>query len=157
MGKNKNIITTTDNSVAQLFIRVALGVVILPHGAQKVFGWFGGPGWAKTIETMGAMGFSPWMVKMLMGIELLGGLLLILGFLTRVWALGIGVTMTVCMVKFHLAHGFFMNWSGTQQGEGYEYHLLVLGICLALFCRGGGMLSVDRLLTRDRRKGRIFY
>jgi len=142
----------TDNSPAQLFIRIALGAVILPHGAQKVFGWFGGQGMEKTLQAFAAMGFPTWATGCLMVVETLGAVLLILGFITRLWALGIGVSISICMYLNHLQHGFFMNWYGAQKGEGFEYHLLVIGICVALLIRGGGMISVDRGLGDERKK-----
>jgi putative oxidoreductase len=147
----------TDNSPAQFFIRLALGVVIFPHGAQKVLGWFGGPGYISTIETFAAMGVPAWLTILLMVIEVGGSVFLILGFLTRLWALSLGAALTVCMYTNHLQHGFFMNWSGKLQGEGYEYHLLVIGICIALLFRGGGLISIDRAFTRDRRRGGIVF
>jgi putative oxidoreductase len=146
-------IVSTDNSPAQLFIRLALGVVMVPHGFQKVFGWFGGMGFDKTIHAFAGMGFPAYATVILMLVESLGALLLIAGFLTRVWALGIGMAMTVCMFMNHVQHGFFMNWFNQQKGEGFEYHVLVLGITLALLIKGGGMLSVDRALaTRSKRR-----
>ncbi len=137
----------TDNSPAQLFIRLALGVVMFPHGAQKILGWFGGPGFTKTLQAFAGMGFPDWSVVALMGVESLGAVLLVFGFLTRLWAIGIGASLTLCMFLSHVQHGFFMNWFGQQQGEGFEYHLLVIGICLALLIKGGGALSVDRKLS----------
>jgi len=137
----------TDNSPAQLFIRLGLGVVMFPHGAQKVLGWFGGPGFTKTLQAFAGMGFPDWSVVALMGVESLGAVLLVFGFLTRLWAIGIGASLTLCMFMSHVQHGFFMNWFGQQQGEGFEYHLLVIGICLALLIKGGGALSVDRKLS----------
>jgi len=148
----KNFVST-DNSPAQLFIRLALGVVMVPHGLQKVFGWFGGMGFDKTLHAFAGMGFPMWMTVILMLIESLGAILLIGGFLTRLWALGLGVTMTLCMFMNHVQHGFFMNWFNQQKGEGFEYHVLVLGIVLALLIKGGGMLSVDRAIgTRSKRR-----
>lgn len=137
----------TDNSTAQLFIRLALGVVMFPHGAQKVLGWFGGPGITKTLQAFAGMGFPAWSVVALMGVESVGAALLVFGLLTRLWAIGIGVSITVCMFLNHVQHGFFMNWFGQQKGEGFEYHLLVIGICVALLIKGGGALSVDRKLS----------
>ena len=137
----------TDNSPAQLFIRLALGVVMFPHGAQKVLGWFGGPGITKTLQAFVGMGFPAWSVVALMAVESLGAVLLVFGFLTRLWALGIAASITICMFLNHVQHGFFMNWFGQQQGEGFEYHILVIGICLALLIKGGGALSVDRKLS----------
>jgi putative oxidoreductase len=137
----------TDASPAQLFIRLALGVVMFPHGAQKVLGWFGGPGITKTIQAFAAMGFPAWSVVALMVVESLGAVLLVFGFLTRLWAVGIGAIITICMFLNHVQHGFFMNWFGQQQGEGYEYHILVIGICAALLIKGGGAFSVDRKVS----------
>jgi putative oxidoreductase len=137
----------TDNSPAQLCIRVALGVVMFPHGAQKVLGWFGGPGFTKTLQAFAEMGFPAWSVVALMVVECLGSLLLVFGFLTRLWAFGIGTSLTICMFISHVQNGFFMNWFGQQKGEGFEYHILVIGICLALLIKGGGFLSVDRKIS----------
>ena len=145
----------TDNSPVQLFIRLALGVVIFPHGAQKALGWFNGPGFLKTLQIFSNMGFPVWSTVILMVFELLGAVLLVLGLLTRVWALGIGVALTLCMFMNHVQHGFFMNWFGQQKGEGFEFHLLVLGIALALVIQGGGALSMDRALT-DKGRKRVF-
>jgi putative oxidoreductase len=150
-------LVTTDNSPAQFLIRLALGVVIFPHGAQKVLGWFGGPGYAATVTTFSGMGFPFWAIILLMVSEVFGSLLLVLGLFTRVWALTIGAAIAICLKMNHLQHGFFMNWFGQQQGEGYEYHLLVLAIALALLFRGGGMLSLDRVLAQDRRRGGISF
>jgi putative oxidoreductase len=144
----------TDNSPAQLFIRLALGVVIFPHGAQKVFGWFGGQGVQKTLEAFASMGFPAWSTACLMVVETLGAVLLLGGFLTRLWALGIGVSLSICMYLYHVQQGFFMNWLGQQKGEGFEYHLLALGICLALLISGGGALSVDRSLAQETNRYR---
>ncbi len=80
--------------------------------------------------------------------ELLGSIALIAGFLSRLAALGVGCVMVVAVLLVHLEHGFFMNWAGSQQGEGFEYHLLAIGIALALIIRGGGALSLDGLLQR---------
>jgi len=138
---------TTDRSPAQLFIRLALGVVMFPHGAQKVLGWFGGPGITKTLQAFAGMGFPACSVVALMVVETFGAVLLAFGFLTRLWAIGIGAIITICMFLSHVQHGFFMNWFGQQQGEGFEYHILVIGICLALLIKGGGAFSVDRKLS----------
>lgn len=151
------LLAATDNSPAQFLIRLALGVVIFPHGMQKVFGWFGGPGYGATVTAFSAMGFPLWAIMLLMVSEVFGSLLLVLGLFTRVWALAIGAAIAVCLKINHLQYGFFMNWFGQQQGEGYEYHILVLGIALALVVRGGGMLSLDRIFARDRRRGGIVF
>jgi putative oxidoreductase len=79
--------------------------------------------------------------------ELLGGVALVLGLLTRVAAFGIGTVMVVAVWQVHLRHGFFMNWTGQQAGEGYEYHVLAASMALALVLGGAGALSVDRFLA----------
>ncbi|MBI5557421.1 MAG: DoxX family protein [Deltaproteobacteria bacterium] len=138
----------TNDSPAQLCNRVALGIVIFPHGAQKVFGWFGGPGPAKTIQLFAETGFPAWSVMLLMFVECAGSLLLIVGFFSRIWALGLGFAMAVCMFMNHVRNGFFMNWYGNQQGEGFEYHLLLLGLAGALLIGGSGKFSLDRALCK---------
>ncbi|MDA8164984.1 MAG: DoxX family protein [Desulfobacteraceae bacterium] len=139
----------TDNSPVQLFSRLALGVVMFPHGAQKALGWYGGPGFAETLRQFAAMGFPGWIAVLLMALELIGSLLLIIGLFTRIWALGFTVSLTACMLLNHFQYGFFMNWLGQKQGEGIEFHLLAIGITLGLMIRGGGLLSVDRALTPE--------
>jgi putative oxidoreductase len=134
----------TDSNVAVTLLRLVLGMVILPHGLQKLFGWFGGYG------LKGTMGFFtqtmklPYAVSVLViAAESLGALGVILGFATRLGALGILAVMVGAAVTVHRPHGFFMNWSGQQKGEGYEYHLLAGGMAVALIILGGGALSVD--------------
>ena len=138
----------TDSSPAGLVLRMMLGVVMFPHGAQKLLGWFGGYGFSATMnhftENMGI----PWVLALLAVLaESLGAVALIVGFLTRITALGIGVVMTVAIVMVHSQNGFFMNWFGNKQGEGFEYHLLALAVAVALVIRGGGLWSVDRALA----------
>ena len=144
----------TEHDAAALILRVGLAVVIFPHGAQKLLGWFGGNGFSGTMtfftDTMGI----PWILALLVIVaEFFGSLGLLVGLLTRVAAFGIGMVMTGAIFMVHLQHGFFMNWSGNQAGEGFEYHLLVLAIVLALLVRGAGAWSVDRALTLRRAAG----
>jgi putative oxidoreductase len=131
-----------------LLLRVALAVVMFPHGAQKAVGWFGGQGWSATVEFFTSqMGMSAGAAAAVILLEFLGPVALLLGFLTRPVAAGFIVLMVGAIQKVHLANGFFMNWSGKQAGEGYEYHLLVIGIAAALFLGGGGSASIDRRLA----------
>ncbi len=144
-----NALLRTDNNWGSLFLRLGLGIVFFPHGAQKVLGWFGGPGFSKTIEIFQTkMHFPAVLVILLMLIEFIGSLCLIAGFLTRLWAFGIGLSIAICAYMNHLQHGFFMNWFGMQKGEGLEYHLLVIAMVLALLVTGGGRASLDRAITR---------
>jgi putative oxidoreductase len=141
----------TDNDPAGLILRLALGVVMFPHGAQKVLGWFGGYGASATIQGFAKMGLPPWLTVLVMAFEFGGSILLILGLLTRLAALGVGCVMAGALLTVHAKVGFFMNWGGNQKGEGFEYHILALGICVALMIEGGGTLSLDRALGGEPR------
>jgi putative oxidoreductase len=137
--------TSNDRTLAML--RLVLGIVFFAHGAQKMFGWFGGPGFSATMQLFRQMGVPSLFAFLAIAAEFFGGLGLLVGFLGRVAALGIIVNMLVAIATVHLPHGFFMNWTGTQQGEGFEYHLLAIAISLAVFIKGSGAMSVDRALT----------
>lgn len=140
----------TDASWSSLVLRLALGLVIFPHGAQKLLGWFGGFGFSGTMGFFTEQLGLPWIVAFLVIIiESLGALALIAGFFTRVMALGIGAVMLGAVFTVHLQFGFFMNWSGNQAGEGFEFHLLAIGMAVALMIAGGGRFSVDRILARS--------
>ena len=143
---------STDNDPAALVMRLALGLVFFAHGGQKVLGWWGGYGASATIQGFAKMGLPPVVTVLIMAAELGGGILLILGFLTRLAALGIGCVMAGALFLVHAKVGFFMNWAGTQKGEGFEYHILALGLAIALLIKGGGAVSVDRALTGEDRE-----
>ncbi len=136
----------TTNDIIPIFLRLTLGAVMFPHGAQKVLGWFGGGGFKATLEGMTGMGLPAAVVVMVMIAEFLGSLGLIFGFLTRLSALGVIGVMLGAIFTVHRQYGFFMNWMGKQAGEGFEYHLLAIGIAVALLVRGGGAFSIDRAL-----------
>ena len=139
----------TDQSTASLILRVTLGVVIFAHGAQKLFGWFGGNGFDGTMGFFTNVMHLPWLVAFLVIIgESLGSLGLIAGLLTRFTAASFIVIMVGAIVTVHWPQGFFMNWFGQQQGEGFEYHLLVIGMSAALVLTGGGAWSLDRVIAR---------
>ncbi len=148
MKRIKRLIFGTDDSISQVFLRLALSIVIFPHGAQKAFGWFGGAGLLKTIEIFSEkMHFPPLLTLLLIFIEVFGSIGLFLGFFTRLSALGIGTSMAVCAYLNHIQNGFFMNWFGQQKGEGFEFHILVVGMALSLLIKGGGLLSIDRKVS----------
>lgn len=142
----------TEAGWSHLVIRLTLAAVIFPHGAQKVLGWFGGYGFS---GTMGAfthnMGIPYPLALLAVAAEFLGPLALAAGLFTRVAAFGIAVNMAVAVVLVHWPNGFFMNWSGTQAGEGFEFHLLAIGLALALVISGAGRASVDRRLAGSGR------
>jgi len=145
---SKTLLQTTDG-IGPAILRWTLAVVMFPHGAQKVLGWFGGHGFQGTMGHLTDGAGLPWVVALLViVIEFFGPLGLALGLLTRPAAFGVASVMVGAVATTHWPHGFFMNWAGNQAGEGFEYHLLVLGLALALMIEGGGALSLDRRLSR---------
>jgi putative oxidoreductase len=138
----------TDDSIAPLAARLALGVVFFAHGAQMALGWFGGYGYAGTVNFFAAeLHIPPALTFVSIVAQFGGGIGLILGALSRLAALGVGATMLVAIFKVHIHDGFFMNWFGTQKGEGIEYHILAIGLALVVMVAGGGKWSLDRLLA----------
>lgn len=129
-------------------LRVVLGLVVLPHGAQKLLGWFGGYGFENTmiyfVDTVGLPWIAGYAVILL---ETLGALFLVVGLGTRIISvafilLAIGIILTT-----HIQNGFFQNWFGQQAGEGYEYFLLWIGMAMALSVSGAGRYSIDRVIA----------
>lgn len=138
----------TDGSWAGLILRIGLGMVIFAHGAQKLLGWFGGNGFEGTMGFFTEMMGLPWLVAFLVIIgESLGSLGLVAGFLTRLTAASFIVIMLGAIATVHWPHGFYMNWFGQQQGEGFEFHLLVVAMSAALVVIGGGKWSVDGVMA----------
>ena len=130
--------------VALLIARVIVGVVFMAHGAQKLFGAFGGPGLSAVVGMMGPLGY-------LVSIgEFFGGLGLVVGFLSRLSAASIIVIMLGAIGMVHGKVGFFMNWMGSQGGEGFEYHLLAIAILLVILIAGPGRYAVGRSLPLSR-------
>ncbi|MEM7581774.1 MAG: DoxX family protein [Acidobacteriota bacterium] len=138
----------TDDDISSIVLRWTLAIVFFPHGAQKVLGWWGGNGFSGSMDYFTGTGM-PWIVAFLvvMG-EFLGPIGLAVGFLSRFAAFGLGVIMVGAIFIAHAQHGFFMNWYGNQQGEGFEYHLLAIGLSIAVMLKGSGALSIDRQLSR---------
>lgn len=140
------IATTNDDTVA--LARLVLGLVFFMHGAQKALAWFGGYGFHSTMHFFTGMGIPTLFAFLAISAEFLGGIGLIVGFLSRIAALGIAVNMLVAIFMVHLPNGIFMNWLGNQKGEGYEYHLLAIVLCILIMVKGAGALSVDLALTK---------
>ncbi len=139
----------TEDTWQNFIVRVSVGAVIFPHGAMKLFGWFGGDGVSLTIAAFSQHFHIPaFLTLLVIAAESLGALGLIAGFATRLCAFGIFCDMIGAIYIVHWPNGFFMNWFGKQHGEGFEYHLLVIGVTLALMITGGGRLSLDGLIAQ---------
>jgi putative oxidoreductase len=147
----QGLLHTSSDSILTV-ARWTLGLVILPHGLQKTVGWFGGYGFSSTMSFFTQQMEIPAVLALLAILaESAGAVALLVGALTRVAAFGIGVVMAAATATVHVGNGFFMNWSGTQAGEGFEYHLLAGGLAAILMLRGGGRWSADRFIrTRLR-------
>ncbi|MCW7469286.1 DoxX family protein [Leptospira kanakyensis] len=132
----------TDSSWFFTLLRLVLGLVILPHGLQKLCGWFGGYGFSATLEFFKSEGI-PYAIGFLVIVaESFGALGLIFGFFTRLSSFGIAITMIGAAIYVR-KNGFFMNWFNQQAGEGFEYHILAIGMAVILMIAGGGQLAVD--------------
>ncbi len=125
----KNKIFSTNNDWTGVVTRLTIGLIMFPHGAQKVLGWFGGNGFTGTMAFFTGTYHLSWIISFLViVIEFLGAISLLLGFASRLWSIAMIVLFIGMIVTSHLQNGFFMNWFGNQKGEGYEYHLLVIGL-----------------------------
>src|SRR5689334_16347224 len=144
----KKLLFSTSNDTGLTLARVMLGLVMFPHGAQKVLGWFGGYGWSGTMGFFTQqMGIPAIFAVLAILAEFLGAFGLITGLFGRIAAFGILTNMVVAVAMVHAKVGFFMNWGGTQQGEGYEYALLAGTLALLIVWKGSGAYSADRLIA----------
>ncbi len=130
---------------APLALRVPVGIVFAAHGAQKLFGWFGGQGLTGTAQWMESIGLAPGVLMVLLagGAEFFGGLALILGLLVRPAALALSVAMLVAIFTVHIGHGLFMS------NNGYEFALALLAASVSLLISGAGRASVDAAIASD--------
>jgi putative oxidoreductase len=141
-------VLATDADWSATVARIVLGVVMFPHGAQKLLGWFGGYGWTGTMGFLtGIVGLPVVVAALVILVESLGTLALVAGLAGRVMAAGVAAVMLGAVATVHLRNGFFMNWTGTQGGEGFEYHLLALALAAVVMISGSGAASVDRTLA----------
>jgi putative oxidoreductase len=139
------ISTPEDWSLAA--VRVVLGVIFFAHGAQKMFGWYGGSGLVKSMRTFTQDLHIPAVLAFLViAGEFLGGVGLLLGLFSRLAALVIGLTMLGAVAMVHLRHGLFLNWFGEKKGLGIEFHLLAIALAMLVVLKGSGAFSLDRLL-----------
>jgi putative oxidoreductase len=149
MNHALKLLLQTNGGIPSLIARLTLGLVMFPHGAQKMLGWFGGHGFSGTMGFFTAMMHIPPLFALLAILaEFAGSLGLIVGLFGRVAAFGIACVMTVAILTVHLTNGFFMNWFGDQKGEGFEYHLLAIGLALVVIIAGSGAASLDGAIAR---------
>ena len=140
----KNKIFKTNNDWTGLVTRLTIGLILFPHGAQKMLGIFGGYGFSGTMGFFTGTMHLPWLIGFLViVIGFIGSLSLIAGFASRLWSALVIIEMLGAVITTHLNNGFFMNWAGNQKGEGYEFHLLMIGLALATFINGSGKFSAD--------------
>ncbi len=137
----------TEDDFGFFIARITLGLVILPHGLQKLLGLFGGAGFSGTVDFFVGSGIPTAVAILIIIAESFGALGLIFGLLSRIAAFGITLIMLGAIFMVHLQNGFFMNWFGNQSGEGFEYHLLALGLSLVVLIKGGGKWSIDRSIV----------
>lgn len=149
----KNIFKT-NNDWTGLLLRLTIGIVIFPHGAQKLLGWFGGYGFSGTMNFFTATVGLPWVIGFLVILlEFFGSLLLLFGLGSRIIAASMIVLSIGIIFTSHIHNGFFMNWFGNQKGEGYEYFLFLIGLSAALLLNGSGKLSLDNVIYKTKNAG----
>jgi putative oxidoreductase len=125
-------------------VRVILAFVIAAHGSQKLLGWFGGYGFEGTMSFFTGVIGLPYIFSLLIILaESVGMMALLFGLFSRIISSSLILIMTGAIVTTHIQFGFFMNWSGVQAGEGFEFHLLVIALASVISINGGGSYSVD--------------
>lgn len=141
---------STSNDFVLTIVRLVLGVTFFMHGAQKMLGWFGGYGFHATMGTFTHyLGIPAPLAFLAICAEFFGGLGLLVGLLSHVAALGIIVNMLVAIATVHHVNGFFMNWTGQQKGEGFEFHLLAIALAIVVLIKGSGAVSIDRAIASE--------
>jgi len=140
---------STDAGFAPLALRVPVGIIFIAHGAQKLFGWFGGYGLEGTGQWMGSLGLNPGALMALLAgsAEFFGGLALVLGLLVRPAAAALAFAMLVAIFSVHIGKGLFMS------NNGYEFGLALLAASVSLLVSGAGRLSLDAAFARNAARG----
>lgn len=147
----KKYLFMTGSHWTGLFLRLSICLVLFPHGAQKMLGLFGGFGFKGTMDYFTVTLQLPCLIGFLVIlIEFTGSMFLLAGLAGRAMAALIILLMTGIIFTAHIDNGFFMNWLGNQKAEGYESHLLMIGLALSLLLNGSGRYSADLLLSRRR-------
>lgn len=149
MNAIKKFLATDQQSWSLLVARLALGLVILPHGMQKTLGLFGGYGFSGTLGAFQSMGMPLIIGVLVILAEFVGSLGILVGAGTRFMAFSVGLTMAgAAVLGGHINNGFFMNWFGQQKGEGLEYFILIIGLAIAILIGGAGRYAVDNLISK---------
>ncbi|ULQ51335.1 DoxX family protein [Flavihumibacter fluvii] len=144
----KQMFFSTGNHWTGFLSRMALGLILLPHGLQKSFGWLGGYGFSGTMGYFTEVMRFPWLLSLLIILtEFVGALCLLAGFATRFWTIAVIFLMLGSIVTVHWQNGFFMNWNGTAKGEGFEYHLAIITLSLITLLKGAGKYSADKKIA----------
>ena len=149
---NKLKIFKTNCDLTGLITRLTLGIVLFPHGAQKMLGLFGGYGFSGTMNYFTSTLHLPWIIGFLVIlIEFFGSISFILGFASRIWSVFAIILFLGIIFTAQIDNGFFMNWfNDPKKGEGYEYHLLIIGLCLATLVNGSGRFSIDGQISKHK-------
>jgi putative oxidoreductase len=146
-------LTATEQQLSPLILRIVFAIVLWPHGAQKLLGFFGGYGFAPTMHHLTTDAGLPSLIAFLViFIEFFGSLFILFGLFTRLVAVASIILFIGMIVTAHLQFGFFMNWFGAQKGEGFEYHLLAIGLLISLLITGAGKTSVDVLISKTTKE-----
>ena len=143
----KRLLQTTNDPVFTI-IRLMLGLIFFAHGAQKMLGWFGGYGFSGTLSAFSTSGMPIPLALFVILTEFFGSVALICGAFARVASGAIALLMVGAIAMVHAHFGFYMNWFGQQKGEGFEYHLLAIGLAVAVLARRAGSFSIDGLLKK---------
>lgn len=138
----------TEDTILAFVLRLSLGIVMFPHGAQKLLDWFGGASLAGYVELFHRFGFSTTVAVLVTIGEFFGGLGLIIGLLSRVAAGGLALIMAGAVLTVNGKYGFFINWAGDKARKSYEFHILVIGLAIGIIIVGGGKWPIDSALTR---------
>lgn len=156
--KQLSILFKTDEHISGLVLRVTLALVMLPHGCQLLFGWFGGFGFSGSMDYFTRVEGLPWMVGcMVIMLQSFGALFILFGLFGRLLSLAMTILFLGMIVTSHWQHGFFMNWMGNQAGEGFEFHVLAIGLSLAIAANGSGACSIDSMLTKRANSEKPYF
>jgi putative oxidoreductase len=156
--KQLSILYKTNEHTSGLIMRITLASVMLPHGCQLLFGWFGGMGFSASMDYFTQAEGLPWVVGcMVILLQSLGSVFILAGFLSRFFAFAMTCLFIGMVVTSHWQHGFFMNWMGNQGGEGFEFHVLAIGLSLGLLASGSGAYSIDASLTKKRDSEKLSF